>query len=187
MVSLTALWLPILASAVLVFVMSSIVHMALGYHKTDYKSLPDEEAARAALGKQNLPPGQYHVPYCADMKKMAEPDMVKKYEEGPVAFITIFPRGRISMGPYLAKWFLFCVFISFMVAYLTGRVLTPGVDYLHVFRVAGTTAWLGYAGSSISAGIWLGKPWSTVLKDVFDGLLYAGMTAGAFGWLWPKA
>ena len=187
MVPLSALWLAILAAAVLVFIASSLVHMVLPYHKSDYKGLPDEESVRSALGKQNLPPGMYHMPYCASMKDMAKPEMVKKYEEGPVAMITMFPRGKMALGPYLAKWFVFIVFISFTVAYLAGRVVGPATDYLHVFQITGTAAWLAYGASAVSAGIWAGRPWSVVLKEVIDGLIYAGVTGGAFGWLWPKA
>lgn len=187
MVALTSLWLPILAAAVLVFIMSSIVHMVLPYHKSDYKGLPDEEAVRAALGKQNVSPGLYPVPYCSDMKDMAKPEMLKKYDEGPVAHITVLPTGRINMGPYLAKWFVYCIFISFIVAYLASRTVPPATEYLQVFRVTGTAAWLGYAGSSISSAIWMGRPWGVVGKDMIDGLIYACFTGGAFGWLWPSA
>ena len=41
-----SLWLPVMISAVVVFVASSIIHMALKYHKADYKSLPNEDAVR---------------------------------------------------------------------------------------------------------------------------------------------
>ena len=37
MVSLADLWLPILLSAVLVFVASSLIHMVLGWHRHDFK------------------------------------------------------------------------------------------------------------------------------------------------------
>ena len=36
MVGLAALWLPILLSAVIVFVASSLIHMVSGWHKSDY-------------------------------------------------------------------------------------------------------------------------------------------------------
>lgn len=186
MVSIPALWLPILLSAVLVFVASSIIHMALKYHRSDYRPLPDEEAARAVLGKQDLRPGLYIVPYARDMKALQQPDMVRKHEEGPVAFITVIPKGPVRMGGYLAQWFLFSVGISVFVAYLTGRVLPPGTEYLQVFRIAGTAAWLGYGGAVVWSGIWKGVPWSTVAKDLFDGLVYALLTAGSFGACWPR-
>ena len=41
MVSLAALWLPILLSAVIVFIASSIVHMAMPWHKNDYPRIPN--------------------------------------------------------------------------------------------------------------------------------------------------
>jgi len=37
MIPLTALWLPILVSAVIVFFASFIMHMVLAYHKSDYR------------------------------------------------------------------------------------------------------------------------------------------------------
>ena len=40
MVPLTDLWLPILLSAILVFVASSVMHMLLTYHRSDYRQTP---------------------------------------------------------------------------------------------------------------------------------------------------
>ncbi len=185
MVTLSQLVLPIVLSAVLVFVVSFLVHMVLGYHKSDMRGLPNEEAARQVLGGA-LAPGQYAIPYCADMKAMKDPAIQQRWKEGPVAVLTVFRPGPMRMGGMLVQWFVYCLVISFFVAYLTSRLLIPATDYLHVFRVAGTVAWLGYAGATISQGIWMGRPWSTVLKDVFDGLLYGLVTAGTFGWLWPR-
>src|SRR4029077_20449640 len=76
---LFSLWIPVLASAVVVFVISSILHMALKYHSADYKRLPNEDAVRDALGKGSLPPGLYQLPYCANMKAMQEPANKAKY------------------------------------------------------------------------------------------------------------
>jgi hypothetical protein len=187
MVSLTALWLPILLSAVIVFVASSILHMVLPYHKSDYKKLPNEtllsEAMRAEGG---LVPGTYHFPHCADHKQMKSPEMMDKYKKGPIGLLTILPSGPPNMGKYLGTWFVYCVAISFVVAYLTGRTLVAGAPYLAVFRVAGTAAFLGYAGGHAADSIWKGQPWSTTAKHIFDGLVYALLTGGTFGWLWPR-
>jgi hypothetical protein len=91
------------------------------------------------------------------------------------------------MGPALSRWFIYCLVISIFVAYLTGRVLPGGTSYLAVFRVAGAAAFLGYSGSVAMQSIWMGLPWSTTGKNIFDGLVYALLTAGSFGWLYPKA
>ena len=68
--------------------------------------------------------------------------------------------------------------------------LTTSTDvfgaYLKVFQVVGATAFLGYAAGQVPAAIWMGKPWIVAWKEVFDGLIYGLVTAGAFGWLWPR-
>ncbi|HYV51133.1 MAG TPA: hypothetical protein VE910_04460 [Dongiaceae bacterium] len=186
MVSIPALWLPIVLSAVLVFVVSSIVHMLLPYHRKDFLRLPDEDAVRAVLGRQSLGRGQYFMPFAPDMKAMKDPEMAKKFEEGPVAIVTVLKRGHMNMGPHLIKWFAFLLGMSFTVAYLLSRTLPPQTVFMQVFRVASTISWLGYAGALIWSGIWKGVPWSTVLKDVLDGLIFALVTGAAFAGFWPK-
>jgi hypothetical protein len=90
------------------------------------------------------------------------------------------------MGPLLMQWLCYCLLISLIAAYLAHATLPVATEYLKVFQVTGTAAWLGYGGSAISQGIWQSRPWSTVMKDLFDGLVYALLTAGVFGWLWPR-
>ncbi|HEV8123487.1 MAG TPA: hypothetical protein VGP80_04560 [Gemmatimonadales bacterium] len=185
MVTLVDLWMPILVAAVIVFVASSIVHMVLRYHRSDYKGLPNEDAVRNAVGPA-IAPGQYMFPYCADMKDMKSEAMQKKWETGPVGVLTTLKPGKMNMGPMLFKWFLYTILISALVGYLAEITLERGATYMVVFRVAATAALLGYAGGSISQGIWMGRPWSTVTKDIIDGAIYAMLTAGTFGWLWPR-
>ena len=185
MVPLTALWLPILLSAVIVFVASSIMHMVLPYHRSDYQQLPDEEKLLAALRPAALKPGLYVFPFCTH-KDMKSPALVEKYKQGPVGFLTIVPSAPPAMPKFLIQWFVYCLVIGFFVAYLTGRTLPPGVDYLVVFRVAGTAAFLAYGLGQLSNGIWKGQRWSATIKEVIDGLIYGLLTAGTFGWLWPR-
>ncbi|MBI3484760.1 MAG: hypothetical protein HY012_06365 [Acidobacteria bacterium] len=186
MVELTALWMPILLSAVVVFVASSVIHMALPYHKSDYKKLPNEEKVLEALRALGVTPGTYHFPHCESHKDMKTPEHIEKLNKGPIGLMTVMPSGPPNMGKYLTTWFLYCVAISFFVAYLTGRTLGPGTQYLTVFRVAGTVGFLSYGIAHAHASIWEGRAWSTTLKFFFDGLVYGCLTAGMFGWLWPK-
>jgi hypothetical protein len=185
-VSLAALWLPIALAAVIVFVASSITHMVLTYHRSDYQQLPDEDKVRDAIRPSNLKPGLYVFPYCLP-KDMKSPATIEKYKQGPVGFLTIFPSGPPAMPKFLSMWFVFCLVIGFFVAYLTGRTVPAGANYLVVFRVAGTAAFLAYGLANLSHSIWRGQRWSATIKEVLDGLLYALLTAGTFGWLWPKA
>jgi hypothetical protein len=184
MVPLSALWLPILLSAVIVFVASSIMHMLLPYHKSDYQQLPDEDKLLATLRAANLKRGLYVFPFC-NHKEMKSPAVQEKYKQGPVGMLTIIPSGPPNMPNYLVKWFLYCVVIGLFVAYLTGHTVAPNTHYLAVFRVAGTAAFLAYGLGCLSNGIWKGQPWNITIKEVIDGLVYALLTAGTFGWLWP--
>ncbi len=185
MVPLTALWLPILLSAVLVFVVSSIIHMVLPYHRSDFRKLAAEDDVMAALRKFKIPPGDYIFPCAGSMKAMGDPDFLAKYSKGPVAFMTVVPSGTPSMGTSLALWFAYSVLISLVAGYLTGRALGPEAHYLEVFRFAGTTAFAAYSLGLLQNSIWYKRNWMTTLKSVFDGLVYACVTAGTFGWLWP--
>jgi hypothetical protein len=184
-VPLTALWLPIILSAVLVFVASSLIHMVLGYHRSDYRKLPDEDKILSALRSVTLVRGLYHFPFTTH-KEMKSPEMQEKFKQGPVGFLTIFPSGPVNMGKFLGLWFVYCLIVGFFTAYLTGRTVPSHSDYLIVFRVAGTVAFMAYGVGGIPSSIWGGQPWGNTIKHVFDGLLYALLTAGTFGWLWPR-
>jgi hypothetical protein len=180
-----SLWIPILLAAVLVFVGSSVIHMVLTYHRNDFGKLPKEDEIMAALRPFAIPPGEYVMPYAGGSAAMKSPDYQDKLTKGPVAFLSVLPSGSWSMGASLLQWFLYAVLVGIFAAYITGRTLGPGAPYLDVFRFAGTTAFLGYALALLQASIWYKRAWSTTLKSVFDGLIYALLTAGAFGWLWP--
>lgn len=184
--SLGALWLPVVLSAVLVFVLSSIIHMVLKYHNRDYRKLPNEDAVRAALRAGNPEPRQYVIPYCAEMKEMESPEMRQKFIDGPVGVLNLRPPGPPTMGPMLLQWFGYTLVVSLFVGYVAAHAIPAGASYLDVFRIVGTVGFLAYAAGQVPAAIWMGKPWTVAGKEVFDGLLYGLVTAGAFGWLWPR-
>ena len=186
MISLPALWMPIVLSAVAVFIVSSVVHMVLGYHKADYKKIPNEAETLAGLAKAGLPPGYYHFPHCDSMKEMGSPEHLEKLRRGPVGFLALAPNGPTSMGKYLGLWFVYCLIVSYFTAYLASRSIPNGLDYLHVFRFVGTTAFMAYGVSCLVDSIWRTMPWSNTFRSMFDGLLYSLVTAGVFGWLWPR-
>ena len=186
MVPIHALWLPILLSAVIVFVASSIIHMALPVHKSDYRKLPDEEKMLDTMRASGVTPGrEYRFPFCSQ-KEMKTPEAIDKFKRGPVGLLVIMPNGAMSMGKFLGQWFIYCVVVSIFAAYLTGRTRMPGADYLEVFRVAGCTAFIGYALAQAQNSIWRGVTWGITLKHMLDGLIFGLLTGGTFGWLWPK-
>ena len=186
MTSLTALWLPILVSAIIVFVASSIIHMATPWHKNDYGKIPDEDKVTDALRPLAIPPGDYMVPSCSDMKEMKSPAFVEKMNKGPVIIATVLPNGPMSMGSNLVQWFIYALVVGIFAAYVAGHALPVGARYPQVFRLAGVTAFVGYALALWQMSIWYRRSWGTTLRSTIDGLIYALLTGGTFGWLWPQ-
>lgn len=184
MVSALSLWLPILVSAVAVFIVSSVIHMVLTYHRSDFKGLPSQDDVMDALRPFDIPPGEYVFPHCEDPKQMGKPEFREKVSNGPVGFVTVMS-GDFAMGKSLALWFLYCILIGLFAAYLAGRALEPGAHYLAVFRFVGAASFGGYALALLQNSIWFKRRWGTTLKSMMDGFIYACITAGVFGWLWP--
>ena len=182
-VELTSLWLPILLSAIAVFIASSLIWTVVQWHNGDWHKLPNEEAARQALS--GTPPGEYNLPHAADGKARRSDEWQARYKEGPAVMMTVLPHGSMAMGKQFVQWILYTLLISFVVAYVAAATLNAGTDYLKVFQVTGTTAWLAYAGATVPGSVWFGHGWGRTFKEIIDGLLYALLTAGIFGWLWP--
>jgi hypothetical protein len=182
-IPLTALWLPILVSAAIVFFASFIMHMVLTYHKSDYRKLPDEGRVSGAMRGMGLiprPPTSFHIFRSPEMKSVPVSEKMKR---GPVGLLTVLPSGPPAMGKNLIQWFLYCLVMSVFAAYLSGRLLAPGTAFLQVFRVVGTVAWLGYGSAHVQESIWSGRSWVVTLKHRFDSVIYELLTAGTFGWL----
>ena len=187
MVPVTSLLAPIVLSGVIVFVASSLVHMVLGYHKADFKTLPAEDDVMAALQKFNLPPGDYMVPRPPSMEAMKSPEFKAKHEKGPVMIATVIKPGPLTMGPQLIQWFVFCCIVSAFTAFVTGGAHAPGTAYMPVFRTAACAAFMGYALAYWPMRIWYQRSMGTTVRNTIDGLIYGLLTAGVFGWLWPHA
>jgi hypothetical protein len=186
MLILCALWQPILLSAVIVFVASSIIHMAPLWHKGDYPRVPNEDQLRAAVGPLGIPPGNYMVPRAASMEEMKSPAFKEKVKQGPVIIMTVLAPGQLfSMGRNLVLWFIYLLIISAFVGYIDGHVLPPGTNYRHVFKITGLIAFMGYALAVWPMSIWYRRSWGQAFRESVDGVIYGALTAGTFGWLWP--
>ena len=186
MTSLAALWLPILVSSVIVFVASSVIHMTSPWHKGDYPKMPREEGVMDALRPFAIPPGDYFMPRPSSRQELRTPEFATKVTKGPVVMMTVMPSGPMSMGRNLGMWFVYLVVMGLFAAYIASRALPPGTDYLQVFRFTGTIAFIGYSAALWQMSIWYRRAWTTTIKSTIDGLIYALLTAGTFGWLWPR-
>lgn len=185
MTGLLALSLPILVSAVLVFVVSSVIHMLSPWHKSDYPKLASEDRVMDALRPFAIPPGDYMMPRPSSREEMRTPAFAEKYKRGPVLMLTVWPGGSMSMTPQLVQWFGYAVVVGGFAAYVAGRALPPGAPFSSVFRLAGVTAFVGYALALWQMSIWYRRAWLTTTKATVDGLIYAVLTAATLGWLWP--
>jgi hypothetical protein len=188
MVGIAALWLPILLGAVAVFITSSIMHMVLPHHRNDFRKVPDEDGVMRALRPFGISPGDYAMPYMAPDKATRESDGFKqKLDQGPLVVMTVMPKGSFTdmMGKTLGVWFVYCLVVSFFVAYAAELALDRGADYMVVFRFTGSVAFGFYALGLWPHNIWFKSSTSTAVKSTVDSFVYGLMTAGVFGWLWP--
>ena len=186
MVSLSDLWIPILVSAVAVFVASSIIHMVLPYHRSDYKPIPKEEAFLDAVRQFDIPPGDYLAPRPASRADMSDPRFIERVKRGPWTMMTIMPGGSMGMGKQLVQWFLYCLLVSILSAELGHEALARNAGVEEVCFFVGTAAFMGYALALLQSSIWYRRNWLTTLKAVFDGFIYALITGQTFGWIWPR-
>lgn len=187
MVALSSLWLPILLSALFAWLASAVIHMVLRWHNHDFAKLPNEAAVRDALRAAGVGRGVYVFPKADDPRDQMGPAMQEEWARGPSGMLTVFAAGKFHMGPVLAKWFLYQLVISIFAAYIAGRALAPGAEYLAVHQIVGAAAFLGYGGALAQRSIWWGLPWRITLLDLVDSLVYALLVGGTFGWLWPAA
>lgn len=185
MLNVIDLWIPILASVVLVFIASSIIHMVLKTHHRDFSKLPGEERILDAIRAQGVPPGAYMFPYCSDMKEMGSDETRAKFDRGPVGMMTVLPNGMPNMGKSLGLWVIYLLLVSIFVAYIAAAALPPGVGYLTVFRTAGAAVFLPFVIANMPASIWYGQPWPTTIRFGIDGVVYSLLVAGTFAGFWP--
>ncbi len=185
MIPMTELWLPILLSAVFVFIVSSILHMVIPIHKGDFKKLPGEEKILAEMRSQGVQPGSYRFPFAETMKEMGSHEMLEKLKRGPVGILTMLPTGPCNMGKSLVLWFVYSLLVGLLVAHAAAVGLHRGAGFAPVFHLTGAAAILGYAIGALPESIWKGQKWSITFKFVFDGVVYGLVTGATFGWLWP--
>lgn len=185
MVGLSELWMPILLSAVAVFFVSAFIWMALPIHTPDMKVLDNEEDFDTAIRPLNIKPGLYMFPGCHG-KDIKSDEFKARWKAGPWGIITI-QSGPPNFGMNLLKCFVSYVVISAICGYLAGIGLAPGAEYMDVFRVVGTAAILGYCMGGLANDFFLGKPTRFIVTSLFDGVVFALVTAGVFAWLWPEA
>ena len=185
MVPVTSLWLPILLSAVAVFIASSVIHMLLRYHRSDYGKLPQEDAVLDALRAANAAPGDYLAPHPGSPEHMRSEEYKAKVNRGPVAMLTVMT-GFFAMGRRLTQWFIYLLVVGALAGFVAVHTIAPGATFRRVFGIVGCVSFAAYGLALWQASIWYGRSWGTTLKSNIDAVIYAAVTGGIFGWLWPR-
>jgi len=183
--TLLALWLPILLTAIGVFFASSLIHMVFKWHNSDYRALANEDEVRNALGSVKLNPGVYSTPHCTDMKDMQSDAMQQKFISGPVALITIRAPGAPAVGKYLLQWFILTIVVAALGALLALQTMGLQANPHYAGHFIGLFTLIVYACGSVQESIWMGRPWSTTFKYILDSLIYGVISAVIFWQLWP--
>ena len=182
---LIPLWLPILLSAVVVWIISAVVWMALPHHKRDFIALPDEDSFMDAVRKSGIKPGNYIFPDFRDSKAMKSEKMQKALNEGPVGHLSVW-QTPLTMGSKMVATFIVYLVVSTLIAYLT-RVALPGAaPFAKVFQVAATAGILAYCFSFIPNAVWFGSYKRTIAANIVDGIVYGLITGAIFAWRWPQ-
>lgn len=186
MAFMSALWLPILLSSVLVFIVSSVIHMASPWHKTDYPKLANEDQVMDALRPLAMSPGDYMVPRPSSTAEMKSAEFRAKAERGPRVLMTVMPPATMSMSRELGMWFVYLIVVGIFAAYITWHALMPAAPFLEIVRFVGAVSFLSYAAALWQLSIWYRRSWGITIKATVDSLIYALVTAYTFAYLWPK-
>jgi hypothetical protein len=183
---IAAPWLAILVSFVVVFVISSAIHMASPWHKSDFPKLANEDAVMNALRPLDLSPGDYMVPRPSSMAEMKSPEFIERVTRGPKVLMTVMPNGQMGMGRSLGGWAVFIFVVTFIAAHVAMAILPGGAPQMSVFHTVALFTLAAYAFALWPLSIWYGRGWGITIKSTVDGLIYAIATGLVFMWLWPK-
>src|SRR4051812_22403218 len=140
---LTELLIPTVVSAVLVFLLSFVLHMLLPWHKTDYAKLPNEAGVLDALRALSIPPGEYMAPRPAGTADMKSAEFQEKMKRGPVFILSMLP-GMGSMGRSLGLWFVYLLIVAGLAGHTAMRVIPRPADSYLVFHTVFLTSFMGY-------------------------------------------
>lgn len=187
MVSYIDLLLPVALATFVAWIASMLIHLLIKWHNSDYQPLKNESEVADAIRNGSPAKGLHSLPYCVDMKEMASEEMQKKFERGPIAFVTIFDNGMPPMPKLVGQQILFFLLGMAMIGYIARLALAPGAPYMEVLRTISALGFMTYGWAQIPMSIWYGHLWSTTGKYLLDALIYGFLAAGVFAWLWPAA
>lgn len=181
----TQILVPILLSAIAVFVASSVFHMISPHHRNDFTRVPDEDGVQEAMRRFSLPFGDYIIPAPPGPNMMKDPVYLEKVNRGPIMVMTVMPNRMGDMGKLMGMWFLYLLFVMALAGHAAQRVLGYGAGNRIVFHTIFLYVFAGLGLALLQNSIWYARKWSTTFKSLLDSLVYAAIAGGIFVWLWP--
>lgn len=182
---LSYFWLPIIVSAVFVWIASFLIWMVSPIHRNEWLTLSDEKGFMGALIEIGAKPGQYMFPNAENGKRMKDPDFQELMKRGPMGHMTIWPSPP-NMGLFMFTSLILYMVVGLFIAYVAFHSLPPETPYLGRFRITGAMAVAIYCLGRLPNDIWFRTPGTSIARAMLDGVIYGLVTAGTFGWLWPK-
>lgn len=178
------LWLPMLLSAVAVWLWALLACTILALHKKDWKPLPNDDAFANALRPLNLLPGVYCFPYFKDFKHFNDPAFQARWNAGPNGIIHVW-RASQNMGATMLLSFLVYLVASFFIAYAGYAAMGPIVPHSKTFQVIGAMGVLAYSFAGLPNMIWFQANPRAKVTAVIDGIIMGLITGAIFAALWP--
>jgi len=179
---LVDLWLPILIGTVVLFFLSFLFWAVLPHHFGDHGKIPNEDAFMEFLRSQNIPSGNYIFPCPDKASEQHEKANVEKYTAGPRGLLDVYDMPVMPIN--MAKTILYFLVTVTTIGYITHVACPPGsegLDFMRVFRIAGTIAILTYATSNVLNRVWFKK---RVWTEILDGTIYGLVLGLIFAFLW---
>jgi hypothetical protein len=178
---LMELWLPILLSAVALFIASFLSWMVLQLHRHDWRKLEREDEFLEAVRGVGLPTGSYMFPGCGTPAEMRSEEYQRKYEAGPRGVMTVL--APTNMGVNLTLTFIYFLGVSFCLGYLATLALPRGAAFMPVFRFVSTAGLLAFLAAIVQHAIWFR---ARIVGHVIESIAYAAIVGAIFAAMWPS-
>jgi hypothetical protein len=177
-----SLILPIVLSAVALFVASFLSWMVIQLHEKDWLKLNEEDAFMAAVRDCAIPEGSYMFPRAASAAEMKTEAFGKKYDTGPRGVLTVLPKA--NMGVNLGLTFGYFLAVSAGLGLLAALAFAPGAGFGTVFGFVFVAGVLAFLAAMVQHAIWFR---GRITGHVVESVAYAAIAAGLFAAFWPAA
>lgn len=176
----TRLILPIILSAVALFLASFSIRMGTPLHDGDYAKLPNEQEVMQAA--EQIPGGRYVFPWASRAEYGSE-EFLQRYVEGPRGMMVVYDE-PMNFPATLGLTFVFYLVAGMFVAYLAYKAIPVGAAFAEVFKFTAIAAIAIHGLGWLPQLIWYGD--IALVPTMIDCVVFALLTGVVFGLLWHR-